>query len=201
MSALGLLMVRTPQALPPLFGIGVSRRGIRRGFGVIDGSIFMVLAVAFLVGVMAMASSAMTKSGANEAAQEVTNLSLAIRTIKSSNGYTGDLAAQLISVGQLPSSITNTGSDSAPSLVDTWGGAITLTPINSGAGFTIEYDAVPGPECKLILTGVKSGVLRSVQDSSGTGKNLTDVDSTYAGTFCASDSDNTIVWSSMLATS
>lgn len=182
------------RVLNPLVGVetagGRSRRSARRAFGLMDGIIFLTLAAAFIVGVMSIGGSAMTRSAANDTVQDVTNLSLATRTIRGANGYPADIEGALRSLGQIPSNITDDGT----ALSNQWGGAIKITQTTGGSGFTIEYDDVPGPECRLIMIGVKPGVLRSVNN-----KNLTDVDATFASTECADDNANTVTFSSLLA--
>ena len=167
-------------------------KGVRRAFGLMDGIIFLTLAAAFIVGVMAVAGNAMTRSAANDTVQDITNISLATRMVRNSQGYPTDIVGALRSMGQIPSNIT----DDDTGLINQWGGDITIDQVSGGAGFEIHYTEVPDPECKLIVLGVQSGVLRSINGE----KNLTGTDvpdAQYAEDSCATGA-NEIYWSSIL---
>ena len=68
--------------------------------------------------------------------------------------------------------------------LNSWGGAITFTQENNGAGFTINYTNVPLGDCKLLVNALKQGLLNSFGSGTYT-MSLATVTAAEVATACA----------------
>ncbi|CAI1007202.1 type 4 pilus major pilin [Serratia quinivorans] len=134
----------------------------QQGFTALE--LIIVLVVGFsIIALSASKISALFSSSANaEAASNILSISTEMMALKSSNGYGADgddMVPLLIQMKSIPKNMSITGDK----LFNQWGKEITIPVINSGAGYSINYQGVPAENCtkigqQLLKTGIYSSM-------------------------------------------
>lgn len=103
------------------------------------------------------------ETGATNATQGVVALSSAIKTIYPTPSYTGLDANVLIRAGKAPSNMVS-GTGATATLVNNWGGTVTVAPSNYGTGTnnaaSITVPMVPRSACNSIVPNVAANFQR-----------------------------------------
>jgi hypothetical protein len=126
----------------------------------IEASFFLMIAISVIAGVMYMAKGTIAQNNSVQELQTLNNLAAAIQQIKTSQGFplSAAIGTTLNTLGLVPPNIQQSNGSN---FINSWGGAITFTQENSGAGFTINYTGVPTGDCKLLVNALKPGLLSS----------------------------------------
>ncbi|EDI1751112.1 pilus assembly protein PilX [Salmonella enterica] len=172
-----------------------------RGWAMMEQGVVGLVIILVIVSVLGYAVTLWLRK---DVASEATNIQTIITStqglLKDSDGYNFTSAAKmtgsLIQQGGVSRSMTIRGDVQAgtATLWNTWGGAVTLTPLNTAGfnnGFTLTYEKVPQAACVQIATRLsKSGVVDGITINAtahADGK----VTSEQAGTQCTKDSGRT----------
>lgn len=186
-------------------GTGNSGDGNRpepdRGWALMEQGVVGLVIIVVIVSVLAYAVTLWLRK---DVASEATNIQTIITStqglLKDTDGYNFTSAAKmtgaLIQQGGVSRSMTIRGDvqSGTATLWNTWGGAVTLAPLNAAGfnnGFTLTYEKVPQAACVQIATRLsKSGVVDGITINAtahADGK----VTSEQAGTECTKDSGRT----------
>ncbi|RIQ13720.1 type 4 pilus major pilin, partial [Salmonella enterica] len=143
-------------------GNGGNRREPDRGWALMEQGVVGIVIIVVIVSVLAYALTLWLRK---DVASETTNIQTIITStqglLKDSDGYNFTSAAKmtgaLIQQGGVSRSMTIRGDVQAgtATLWNTWGGAVTLTPLNTAGfnnGFTLTYEKVPQAACVQIAT-------------------------------------------------
>ena len=158
--------------------------GFRPGLTLFEALIWFFLFIGVLSAVMYQATGAIAQKDSVIELEKINGLAAAVVRTKTSSGYPASAAigTAMDSLGIVPANITETN---GTSYTNTWGGAITFTQENSGAGFTINYTNVPVSDCKLLINAMKPGIINSVGSGTYT-LSLSTITAADIATMCAS---------------
>jgi len=186
----------------PFSGNSGVRYFVRRRVGatLIEASIFLLIFVAVLGGVLAVSTGVLGQNTVARELQILTNLSGSVVRTKSINGYgtTSQIMQALDEMNLVPGNVSRTGSGSSLALRNGWGGAVTITPTNGGGSFSITYAQIPKGDCVQLMNSLKPGILQSIGSGASATMNMTEVTSdVVSGTLCTS-ATNTVTWDSSI---
>lgn len=124
-----------------------------------------------LIGAIALAALGVAYSvfrGTNET-DNITQIYTATLPLKSSRGgyTTGDLTEVLLTTNSIPTNMTILDNGTVQ---NSWGGAVTVTGVNGGANFEIEYGNVPSDQCvRMIQTLSNAGAFSAISTGGSQG--------------------------------
>lgn len=172
------------------------RKRTRLGASLLEVSIWLVIFVAIVGGVLALAAASLSQNAAAQEIQKITSLAGGAVKVRPPKGYSEDepIDASLAYMGLIPANVQRDADNDNPNMRNSWGGAITLAPVGDGAGFSITYENIPKDECIKMVSGVQQGVLYSVA-----GVNIVDLSPSTAASSICTTSSNTVTWSSLPA--
>lgn len=169
----------------------IKRKGNKEaGFGALE--VLVALGVGLLIVVAGIGWKSKLDNTSNNQ-NEVENIASLIsntKQLKTASGYgtSGvNLIPLLINVEGVPLAMSKT----ATTVVNAWGGNVTLT--STGAGYTLTYAGVPAANCVFLATQANNGNGMSLKINGGTAV-TGEVTSTVANTSC-STSSNSLAWS------
>lgn len=172
------------------FGANVTAR--QRGATLLEALAYLAVAAVVTAGVLAIFTPSFTNAQATRLANEATALANSVRDLYASqNSYVNVSIGALAQAGAVPSTLKVTGSGSAATATDTWGGAVTLAAVAANnAQVQLQYASVPSDVCRRVLLSGGDWIDITVNNSDvGTGSpNLS-----QANTACNASS-NTIAW-------
>ena len=178
---------------PPKVHDGLVMHGLRRAATLIEMTFVLIIIVAIIVGALVIASNVMNQNTTSEELQTVSNLSAAVRKVKSNRGYPSDIEGEMRTLHLFPDNVVDTGT----ALANSWGGTIEFAQIDSGANFSLSYTNIPKRECTALVLAVKPGILQSVGAGTTATVNIIDLTAaTIDTTICADDGNNDVTWSS-----
>ncbi len=155
----------------------------RAAVTLLEVTIVLLIFVSIISMALYMSAGTISQSDSVQEIQSLNNLAVAVQKTKTNQGFpaSASIGTTMDTLGIVPPNITHTG---GASYMNTWGGAITFTQENSGGGFAIHYTNVPVKECKLLVSGLRSGILRSVGSGTAT-LNLDGLTADQVATVCA----------------
>ncbi|MFC0402787.1 type 4 pilus major pilin [Paraburkholderia rhizosphaerae] len=163
----------------------------QRGASLLEAISYLGIAAIVVIGAIALLNGAFSSASTNAVNEQVSAIQSGVKKLYMGQpgGY-GNLGnAVLASAGVFPSTLTpSTGTNA---VTNTWNGAVTVT--GAGATFTIEYENVPRSVCVNTITAGGSWVSIGVN---GKLETALPVPPDVAATDCASDTTNSIVWTS-----
>lgn len=136
-------------------------RNLRRATKKQAGFTLVEIIVALIVIAIGIAIAIVAFGGAQEsqrsvaAQQQILQLVAGIKKVYSGPNYTGLLATNIVNSGNVPSNMVSAGT-----IVNTFGGTVTLAAANvgtggTGNGYAITYPLVGRAECNALAAGVK----------------------------------------------
>lgn len=168
--------------------------------GVLSIEMLVILAVIAIM-VITIFLNAGSLFGKNETSNELANVQDIMtntRTLLKTQGVydfsdSSAMMGALIEFGGVPKSMTVVGESTSGSatLINTWGGSVTLAPAASSGGktgFTLTYEKVPQQACATLATKVSQAVAETAINGSST---VGTVSATTAGSQCTKDSGST----------
>lgn len=123
--------------------------GRQRGISLIEGILYLVLALSVVLGGIAVFQNAQLSNRVTEAARGVVSISSETRALHQNarDFGTADLTASLVSAGAVPSNFQdNTGT----AIRHPWGGNVVVT--GADQQFTVELEDVPSDACVRLAT-------------------------------------------------
>jgi len=162
----------------------------RRGATLLEALAYLTVAAVVTAGVLALFTPSFTNAQAARLANEVTALANSVRDLYASqNSYASVSIGALAQAGAAPSTLKVSGSGSAATASNTWGGAVTLTSVSSGAQVQMQYASVPSDVCRRVLVSGGDWIDIKV-NSSDVGTGSPNLNQAY--TACNNASSNTI---------
>lgn len=136
------------QKLAPTIG------GRQRGISLIEGILYLVLALSLVVGGIVLFQNAQLSNRVTEAARGVVSISSETRALHQNarDFGTADLTAALVNAGAVPSNFQD---NAGTGIRHPWGGAVTVT--GADQQFTIALVDVPSDACVRIATADARG--------------------------------------------
>jgi hypothetical protein len=175
-------------------GLSKFRRiGFERGTSLLESLAYLGIAALIILGAIALLTGAFSSSNSNTAEQQISAIRSGVKKLYAGqpSGYgTGSQLATLVPAKVFPASLTIGGTTAAPTVTNTFGGAVDV--IGASSSFQVSYAGVPRDVC-VNLVAVNSD-WTSVQVNGGTALS-TPVTPTAATSACSvtSSSGNTIV--------
>jgi hypothetical protein len=173
--------LRSSARMRPLF-----EAGRQRGISLIEGILYLVLAISVVVGGIVVFQNAQLSNRVTETARGIVTIASETRALHQNarDFGTADLTQALVNAGAVPSNFLN----GAAPISHPWGGAVTVT--GDDQQFTVALDAVP-PEACVRLTSVDergqgvAGIgIAAVSFDGGTTPQALPVTPVAAGTNC-----------------
>jgi len=144
----------------------VFTRALRPAFTLLEVLTVLLIAVAIIATALYMAASTISQSEAIQQVQSLNSLGVAVQRLKSSSGYpaSASISTSLVTLNLVPANVQVTDGI----FYNSWGGLITFTQENSGAGFRINYTNVPTKDCLLFVSSIKQGIFNSFGSAAAT---------------------------------
>jgi len=168
--------------------------------GVLSIEMLVILAVIAIMAITIFLNAG-SLFGKNETSNELANVQevmtntrnlLKTQGVYDFNG-SSDMMGALIQFDGVPRSMTVVGEPTSGSatLINIWGGNVTLAPVSSGSGktgFTLTYEKVPMSACAALATKVSQAVAETTINGSST---VGTVSASSAGSQCTKDNGST----------
>lgn len=130
-----------------------------RGFTLIELSIAIVAALVLIGLGLYFYNNVKNETGAMNATNGVTALSSGVKALYPNPTYTGLTASLLIQAGKAPQNMVS-GTGSTATLVNNWGGAVTVAPANYNGGtanaHAITFPSVPRSACNSVVANTSA---------------------------------------------
>jgi len=152
-----------------------------RGFTLTEAAIVLGIVGLILGAIWVAASAVYNNMRVQTTTTQLLQMVQSIRSLHATQqtmGGSGDIASDLAKAGAVPKDMVG-GTDDAMTVTNTWGGAVTIEPADSGAAFQIEYASVPREACTELVTRMTGP---------GRDSGLSEI-GTADSTFVAADSD------------
>lgn len=171
--------------------------GRQRGISLIEGILYLVLAISVVVGGIVVFQNAQLSNRVTEAARGIVTIASETRALHQNarDFGTADLTPALVNAGAVPSNFQNNdGTD----VRHPWGGAVTIT--GADQQFTIALDAVPSDACVRLTSvdargqGVAGIGIAAVSFDGGTTTQPVPVTPVAAGAGCGNQATSDIVF-------
>jgi Tfp pilus assembly protein PilW len=176
-------------------GIG----GRQRGISLIEGILYLVLALSLVVGGIVLFQNAQTSNRVTEAARGIVTLASETRALHQNArdfGTAADITPALINAGAVPSNFLN---GAAPTeIVHPWGGQVTVE--GDGQQFSITLAGVPSDACVRLTPvdtrgqGIAGIGIASVSFDGGTTPDPAPVTPVDAATGCGNNTTADVVY-------
>lgn len=133
--------------------ISLSRQ---RGASLLEGIAYLGIAAIVVLGAVSLLTGAFSSAQSNRTAEEVVSIRTAVKKLYmgQSIGYGAAgtvLDLTLVQAKVLPTTLTNTGTPTAPIVSNAWGGTVSVTGnLNK---FNITYTLVPQDACISVISG------------------------------------------------
>lgn len=129
---------------------------IKRGIGLIEAILYLVVGTAVLVGGMVFFRQASESARVDNAVRSIVSIQSGVRSLYHSNSRFpaegSDLASAVILSGSVPGSLVSADGD----LINEWGGSVGV--FARGGGFIIDYGDVPREACVRMAPYTMQGV-------------------------------------------
>lgn len=162
--------------------------GYRQAISLLETTFFLFIIIAMVGGALAAFTGALTNSDVTQESRNIIMLGNSItkiKTVKSVYPPSAQMGTSLYNMKLLPAAyLTVDGT----TIINGWGGGVTLVQLNGGTGFGIGYTGVPMDKCASLVGSIRSGPLSIVGPGSVNALTnptpVIDVDITTAQSIC-----------------
>jgi type II secretory pathway pseudopilin PulG len=164
----------------------------QRGATLLEALGYLTVAALITAGVLTLFGPSFTSAQGTRLANEVASLANNVRDVYASeNSYSNVSIAALAQASAVPPTLKISRSGATATVSDTWGGAVTLNPVGTGASVQVQYGAVPSDICRRVLVS-GGGWTDITVNNNDLGTGSPDLNQAYSA--CNNAAGNTIAW-------
>jgi hypothetical protein len=186
------------QAKPTMSRVPTRRvpaRVRQQGASLIEGIAYLGIAAIVVLGAVSLLTGAFGSAKANQTTEEVVALRTAVRKLYMGQVAPANPVSDMVSANVVPNTLgrstSGTGSSATTTLVNGWGGSVSIDVANSGT-FTITYPNVPKDVCMSVINGANGWV--QISGASNANATTTFPATLSAATSICAAASNTIVF-------